>query len=31
MRSPGAFGPEVPVADDASEQDKLLAFLGRRP
>jgi uncharacterized protein (TIGR03086 family) len=31
MRSPGAFGPEVEVPDDASEQDKLLAFLGRRP
>ena len=31
MRGPGAFGPEVEVPDDASEQDKLLAFLGRRP
>jgi uncharacterized protein (TIGR03086 family) len=31
MRGPGAFGPEVEVADDASDQDKLLAFLGRRP
>jgi uncharacterized protein (TIGR03086 family) len=31
MRSPGAFGPEVEVPDDASEQDKLLAFLGRKP
>ncbi len=31
MRSPGAFGPEVEVADDASDQDKLIAFLGRRP
>jgi len=31
MRGPGAFGPEVDVPDDASEQDRLLAFLGRRP
>jgi uncharacterized protein (TIGR03086 family) len=31
MRSPGAFGPEVEVAADATDQDKLLAFLGRRP
>jgi uncharacterized protein (TIGR03086 family) len=31
MRGPGAFGPEVEVPDDASDQDKLVAFLGRRP
>lgn len=31
MRSPGAFGPEVPVAEDASDQDKLMGFLGRKP
>jgi uncharacterized protein (TIGR03086 family) len=31
MRSPGAFGPEVEVAADASDQDKLMGFLGRRP
>ena len=31
MRSPGAFGPEIEVPDGASEQDKLLAFLGRQP
>jgi len=31
MRSPGAFGPEVEVPDDASDQDKLMAFLGRTP
>lgn len=30
-RSAGVFGPEVPVADDASEQDRLLAFTGRDP
>jgi uncharacterized protein (TIGR03086 family) len=30
MRGPKAFGPEVPVADDADDQTKLLAFLGRR-
>lgn len=29
MRGPKAFGPEVAVADDADEQTKLLAFLGR--
>ena len=31
MRSPGAFGPEVEVADDANAQDKLIGFLGRKP
>jgi uncharacterized protein (TIGR03086 family) len=31
MRSPGAFGPAVEVADDASDQDKLMGFLGRKP
>jgi uncharacterized protein (TIGR03086 family) len=31
LRSPGAFGPEVEAPPGASEQDKLLAFLGRRP
>lgn len=31
MRGPQAFGPEVDVPDEASPQDKLLAFLGRRP
>ncbi len=30
MRGPGAFGPEIDVPDDATEQAKLLAFLGRR-
>lgn len=29
---PGAlFGPQVPVGDDASPSDRLVAFLGRRP
>ncbi len=27
----GVFGPELPVADDASAQDKLLAYTGRNP
>lgn len=31
MRGNGVFGPEVAVPDDASEQDKLLAFTGRDP
>jgi uncharacterized protein (TIGR03086 family) len=31
MRSPGAFGPEVEVGDDADEQSKFIAFLGRKP
>ncbi|WP_163511657.1 TIGR03086 family metal-binding protein [Fodinicola acaciae] len=30
-RQPGYFGPPVPVAPDADEQTKLLAFLGREP
>jgi uncharacterized protein (TIGR03086 family) len=29
LRSPGAFGPEVPPPEGADEQAKLLAFLGR--
>jgi uncharacterized protein (TIGR03086 family) len=31
LRSPGVCKDPVEVPDDASEQDKLLAFLGRRP
>ncbi|MFN2537122.1 MAG: TIGR03086 family metal-binding protein [Mycobacteriales bacterium] len=31
MRRPGGFGPEVTVADDASPQDRLVAFAGRQP
>ena len=31
LRSPAAFGPEVPAPRGADEQAKLLAFLGRRP
>lgn len=30
-RRPELFGPEVEVADDADEQSRLLAFLGRDP
>ena len=31
LRSPGMFGPEIAVPDDASAQDKLLGFTGRQP
>lgn len=31
LRESGQFGPRTPVADDADEQTKLLAFIGRRP
>lgn len=31
MRDSGQFGPAVPVAHDASPQDKLIAFIGRDP
>jgi uncharacterized protein (TIGR03086 family) len=31
LRSPGVCGAEISPNEDASEQDKLLAFLGRRP
>ena len=31
LRSSGQFGPQVPVPDDASAQDKLVAFIGRDP
>jgi len=31
MRGRGVFGPEVDIADDAPEQDRLLAFTGRDP
>ena len=31
LRDSGEFGPAVPVADDASPQDKLIAFIGRDP
>ena len=31
LRESGHYGPRVPVADDASEQARLLAFTGRQP
>jgi uncharacterized protein (TIGR03086 family) len=31
LRDSGQFGPAVPVADNASPQDKLIAFIGRDP
>ncbi len=31
MRASGQYGPRVPVADDASAQDRLLGFIGRDP
>lgn len=31
LRSPGMFGPAIAVAEDASEQDRLLGFTGRQP
>jgi uncharacterized protein (TIGR03086 family) len=30
IRSPGVCGPELAVADDADDQTRLLAFLGRQ-
>jgi hypothetical protein len=29
LRQPGVFGPEQPAPDDASVEDRLLAFAGR--
>ncbi|WP_020416034.1 maleylpyruvate isomerase family mycothiol-dependent enzyme [Amycolatopsis sp. ATCC 39116] len=31
LRDSGQYGPAVPVADDASPQDQLMAFIGRDP
>jgi uncharacterized protein (TIGR03086 family) len=31
LRTSGHYGPRVPVSDDASEQDRLIAFMGRVP
>lgn len=31
LRDSGQFGPAVPVAPDASAQDRLMAFIGRDP
>ena len=30
VRGPGGFGPEVPAPEDADDQTRLLAFLGRK-
>jgi hypothetical protein len=31
LRASGQYGPRTPVPDDADDQTKLLAFIGRRP
>jgi uncharacterized protein (TIGR03086 family) len=31
LRDSGQYGPRVPVPDDADEQTKLIAFIGRQP
>jgi uncharacterized protein (TIGR03086 family) len=31
MRQSGQYGPRVPVPDDADEQTRLIAFIGRQP
>jgi uncharacterized protein (TIGR03086 family) len=31
MRASGHYGPRVPVPDDADEQTRLIAFIGRQP
>ena len=31
MRTSGHYGPRVEVPDDADEQTKVIAFMGRRP
>jgi uncharacterized protein (TIGR03086 family) len=31
LRQSGQYGPRVPVPDDADEQTRLIAFLGRQP
>ncbi len=31
LRQSGQYGPRVPVPDDADEQTKLIAFIGRQP
>jgi hypothetical protein len=31
LRASGHDGPRVPIGDDADEQSRLRAFLGRRP
>lgn len=31
LRASGQFGQEQPVADDATEQERFIAFIGRDP
>ena len=31
MRSSGHYGPRIPVPEDADEQTRMIAFIGRRP
>ena len=31
LRASGQYGPQVPVADDAPVQDRLIGFIGRDP
>jgi hypothetical protein len=31
LRDSGQYGPRMPVADDASAVDRLMAFIGRDP
>jgi hypothetical protein len=31
LRASGHYGPRTPVPDDADEQTRLLAFIGRTP
>ena len=31
LRQSGQYGPRVPVTDDADEQTRMIAFVGRQP
>ena len=31
LRTSGHYGPRVPVPDDADEQTRMIAFVGRQP